>query len=271
MKILFLLLFQILLFESILFAESKFIDDSSLQVIAIGKRKPSNSRVIDQSACYEAASVNAKLEAIEALVDKNWPNVKGKVTKEEFKKTVVTKVSGQIKGGSITSQSYDDSTYPNTCKIVFLITKLNMDSIINLNETKTENNKGMTHETFETVQVKNGKVIVNNINYPVFKNVKEITVSAFGGIDYSFEESSFPKSLARLKSVAQFYQSKKIENILVTKFSNKIKNDIKQVWFWEGKKDSKYFCIVLTAYEDSMAVTIAPNCTEDVSQTLINN
>lgn len=106
-------------------AAAKFIDKDTLEVTAQGKAQKSGSSVRDASRCQEAARVEAQRIAIETLVDLQWPNVKGKVSREKYGEKTIQTTQGSIRGGRVVSVKVDDSSDPVSCTVTFRIERLN--------------------------------------------------------------------------------------------------------------------------------------------------
>ena len=106
-------------------AAAKFIDKETLEVVAQGKAQKSDSAMRDEMRCKEAARSEALRIAIETLVDMNWPNVKGKVSREKYGEQVTQITQGSIKGGRVISARVDRSGDPVTCTVTLRVAKLN--------------------------------------------------------------------------------------------------------------------------------------------------
>lgn len=109
----------------LLLAGAKFINADTLRVTATGKARKTDSNLRDQTHCKEAALIEAQRIAIETLVDMNWPNVKGKVSREKYGAKIIQTTTGTIKGGRITSSTVDGSANPMTCTITMEIHRIN--------------------------------------------------------------------------------------------------------------------------------------------------
>ena len=107
-----------------LFAKAKFINKDTLEVTAQGKARKSGSHVRDESSCKEAARSEALRIAIETLVDMNWPNVKGKVSREKYGEQITQITKGSIRGAHLISASVDDSGDPVVCTVTIQIERM---------------------------------------------------------------------------------------------------------------------------------------------------
>ena len=87
-----------LLLPAMLLAESRFIDEDTLEIIATGKAGKTGKPAFEKAACTDAARQMGSVEAIEVLVDKGWENVKGTVTKTGFADQMTRIVSGKVRG-----------------------------------------------------------------------------------------------------------------------------------------------------------------------------
>lgn len=110
------------------YAGAKFIDSDTLEVTAKGKARKAASATQTESGCKEAARNEALRIAIETLVDMNWPNVKGKVTRKKYGEQVTQATEGSIKGAHVVSSQVDDSTDPVTCAVTLRIERMNAAS-----------------------------------------------------------------------------------------------------------------------------------------------
>ncbi len=111
------------------FAGVKFINKDTLQVVAHGRSKKSGSQMRDQANCKEAARNEAMRLAIEALVDKNWPNVQGKVTKEQYGQKITQLTEGSIKGGHVISSQIDSSGSEVKCTVTFRVERFDPEAV----------------------------------------------------------------------------------------------------------------------------------------------
>ncbi len=119
-----LLAIALLVLTSAVFAKAKFINKDTLEVVAQGKAQKSGSATRDEAGCKEAARSEALRIAIETLVDMNWPNVKGKVSRQKYGEKVIQTTEGSIKGGHVIAASFDDSTDPVTCTVTLRVERL---------------------------------------------------------------------------------------------------------------------------------------------------
>lgn len=125
MKLRNLFVITLLALTPALSAKAKFINKDTLEVTAPGKARKSGSHTRDESSCKEAARNEALRIAIETLVDMNWPNVKGKVSREKYGEKVTQTTEGSIRGGHVVSAKVDDSTDPVTCTVTLRVERLN--------------------------------------------------------------------------------------------------------------------------------------------------
>lgn len=114
-----------LCFTAGVFAKAKFINKDTLEVTAPGKARKSGSATRDESSCKEAARNEALRIAIETLVDMNWPNVKGKVSREKYGEKVTQTTEGSIRGAHVTGASVDASGDPVVCTVTLRIERMN--------------------------------------------------------------------------------------------------------------------------------------------------
>jgi hypothetical protein len=119
------LVLGVLLLSPAIFGAAKFLNKDTLEVIAQGKARKSGSAMRDESSCKEAARNEALRIAIETLVDMNWPNVKGKVSREKYGEKVTQTTEGSIRGGHVVSAKVDTSTDPVTCTVTLRVERLN--------------------------------------------------------------------------------------------------------------------------------------------------
>ncbi|MBN8219368.1 MAG: hypothetical protein J0L53_00510 [Spirochaetes bacterium] len=105
-------------------AKAKFINKDTLEVTAPGKARKSGSAMRDESSCKEAARSEALRIAIETLVDMNWPNVRGKVSREKYGEKVTQTTEGSIRGAHVVRASVDTSVDPVVCTVTVRIQRM---------------------------------------------------------------------------------------------------------------------------------------------------
>lgn len=124
MKVFILVAVGFMVLSSGIWAKAQFINKDTLEVTAPGKARKSGSVTRDESSCKEAARSEALRIAIETLVDMNWPNVKGKVSREKYGEKVTQTTEGSIRGAHVVRASVDTSVDPVVCTVTVRIQRM---------------------------------------------------------------------------------------------------------------------------------------------------
>lgn len=125
MKVFILVAVGFMVLSSGIWAKAQFINKDTLEVTAQGKARKSGSAMRDESSCKEAARSEALRIAIETLVDMNWPNVRGKVSREKYGEKVMQTTQGSIRGALAIRSSLDDSNDPVICSVTIRVERMN--------------------------------------------------------------------------------------------------------------------------------------------------
>ncbi len=108
--------------RSLVMAETpkgRFISDSIFEVQSSAKGNPKLKGIRRQISCTEAARVGGNQKIIEALAEAGWPNVKGKISRKEYKNKLTKELQGTISGASVQAKEYNKAT--NRCKVTLRI------------------------------------------------------------------------------------------------------------------------------------------------------
>ncbi len=118
--------------------------------------------------------------------------------------------------------------------------------------------------------VTKGIIEIDNIKYPVYMRVNSVQKSQFGGIKYQIPVKDLKTGKDLANKIYNFYTLKKINKVVVSKFSRLEKPD---TIAWSSKKCDKTsedgILILIKIINNTVEVYVIPSCDDGVLSSII--
>lgn len=108
------------------------------------------------------------------------------------------------------------------------------------------------------IEVKDGRVTVEKLSYPVFEGVKSVEASQFGGIRYDLTAANEKAALKMAAKIKAFYQGKKIGGAKLSKFK-KFGSPQRSAWVASGKSGKKMRGTMVLVNDREIRVYVLPD------------